>query len=399
MEHSSVSRPGRLGVLRLFVGLASVALATLNVVRAPTYLLWLLSVVVSEWGHWLALVGLAPLLPGWWRTRSGRVGAGCGLLAVLLSLLPLLRAIPIARQLPAQLAVAFGAVPPRASDAAPARAAPLVPGDLWLGIHSPPVRQRQVVYVARGTQSLTLDLFLPPTAQAPAPGILVIHGGGWESGDSSQLASLNDYLAARGYVVAAMNYRLAPQHPFPAARDDVLAALSYLQDHAADVGLDAERLVLLGRSAGGQLALLVAYTANDSGIRGAVALYAPADLYYGYTHPTNPAVLNSTVLLENYLGGPPEQVRATYDAASPIMFVGPATPPTLLIHGAMDELVFPTQSERLAARLAAAGRPHLLLRLPWATHGCDANLSGPAGQISTYAIERFVAAVTGEEDR
>jgi acetyl esterase/lipase len=65
----------------------------------------------------------------------------------------------------------------------------------------------------------------------------------------------------------------------------------------------------------------------------------------------------------------------------------------LLIHGGRDELVFPAQSERLAARLAQAQRPHYFLRLPWATHGCDVHFSGPCGQISTYVIERFLAAV------
>jgi dipeptidyl aminopeptidase/acylaminoacyl peptidase len=82
-----------------------------------------------------------------------------------------------------------------------------------------------------------------------------------------------------------------------------------------------------------------------------------------------------------------------YDAASPLNFVARGTPPTLLLHGGRDELVFPAQSERLAVRLTQAGRPHLFLRLPWATHGCDVNFSGPCGQISTYAIERFLAAV------
>ena len=65
----------------------------------------------------------------------------------------------------------------------------------------------------------------------------------------------------------------------------------------------------------------------------------------------------------------------------------------LLIHGGRDNLVSPVQSERLAARLAAAGCRYFFLRLPWAMHGCDVNFSGPSGQISTYAVERFLAAV------
>ena len=125
-----------------------------------------------------------------------------------------------------------------------------------------------------------------------------------------------------------------------------------------------------------------------------IAFYAPADLRYGYAHPGNPAVLDGRAVLRAYLGGTPDTAPDAYDAASPIAFVGPRTPPTLLIHSGRDELVTPVQSERLAARLGEAKRPHLLLRLPWAKHGCDANFSGSSGQLSTYAIENFLAAAT-----
>jgi dipeptidyl aminopeptidase/acylaminoacyl peptidase len=104
-------------------------------------------------------------------------------------------------------------------------------------------------------------------------------------------------------------------------------------------------------------------------------------------------VIDSRAILSDYLGGSPDQAQAVYDAASPLNFVGPTTPPRLLIHGGSDDLVALGQSERLDARLAATGRPHLLLQLPWATHGADANFSGPSGQLSTYAVERFLAVV------
>jgi acetyl esterase/lipase len=279
-----------------------------------------------------------------------------------------------------------------APGAAP-RQAPLVALDMLRGIVSPPVRERSLIYITRGSQELGLDLYQPLVAQASTPVVVIIHGGSWQSGDSTQIPALNYYLAARGYAVAAINYRHAPEHPFPAARDDVLAALAYLKNNAADFGIDAQRIVLLGRSAGGQLALLVAYTADDPAIRGAVSFYAPTDMRYGYANPANPAVLDSRAVLSAYLGGSPDQAGAAYDAASPINFVGPTTPPTLLIHGGSDDLVVLEQSERLDAHLAAAGRPHLLLHLPWATHGGDANFSGPSGQISTYAVERFLASV------
>ena len=97
--------------------------------------------------------------------------------------------------------------------------------------------------------------------------------------------ALNAYLAARDYVVVSINYRLAPKWKFPAGRDDVLAAIAYLKVYGREFGVDATRLALLGRSAGGQLALLAAYTAGEPAIRGVVSVYGPTDLKFGYDRP------------------------------------------------------------------------------------------------------------------
>jgi acetyl esterase/lipase len=386
-------RHGATDVLRLLAGAAMAALAATSLVDAPVWPLLVLRILVTELGYALALPAVALLAAGS-DTPTGRVGSALGLLAAGLGLAPALRAAQIGRRLPEQLAAAFGEATPRAGPGALPRPAPLVIADLLRGVTSPLVRRSRRVYVVRDGQPLSLDLYQPAHAEGAAPGVLVVHGGSWEHGDSTEMASLNRYLAARGYIVAAINYRLSPAHPFPAARDDVLAALSYLKANAAAIGLDPARIVLLGRSAGGQLALLVAYTAADPAIRGAIGFYPATDLAYGYDHPCDPRLLDGCAIVRLYLGGAPDKIPATYAAASPITFAGPAAPPTLLVHGLRDELVEPAQSERLAARLAQADRPHLLLRLPWATHGYDANFSGPAGQLSTYAVERFLAAVT-----
>jgi acetyl esterase/lipase len=377
--------------LRLGGGSFCLTVALLALLPAPTTLLWLLAIGVTEWGYLAAPLPLLLFLPGWRFTWCGRLGAGLGLAASFLLLLTPFRAFPVAQGLPLQVAGAFGASVPRATIGAPARPAPLVLAHLVRGISSPEVRRNNRIYRNVGGQALTLDLYFPRMAEGPAPGVIVVHGGGWQTGNSGDLPELNTYLAARGYLVASINYRLAPRARFPAAREDLKAAITYLKTHAADLGLDPERLVLIGRSAGGELALLAAYTADDPAIRGVVAFYAPTDLHYSYAHPANKWVIDSRRLLEEYIGGPPRGFFAAYEAASPIRFVGSRLPPTLLIHGGRDELVSPAQSERLDARLAEAGTPHLLLRLPWATHGCDAHFNGPCGQITTYAIERFLA--------
>jgi acetyl esterase/lipase len=355
----------------------------------------MLAIGVTEWGHVLALIALTPLLiPGWRGSTIGRIGAVISIIAALIALSPILRSIPIARSLPTQLADAFGETPVQKEGAdAVQQSKPLSATTLIFDTRAPLFSQKAVTYIVRDNQPLTLDLFEETGEHPPRPCVVVIHGGSWQNGDSAQLAPLNGYLAARGYAVAAINYRLGREHPFPAARDDVQAAVSYLKSNAAALGLDAQRFVLLGRSAGGQLALLVAYTAHDPSIRGVISFYGPADLFYAYTHPSNPAVYDSTGVLEAYLGGNPDQVMTQYDDASPINFIGEDTPPTLLIHGGRDELVSVVQSERLSGALERAGRRHLLLMLPWATHACDYNFSGPSGQLSTFAVERFLAQV------
>jgi len=383
--------------IRLFYAAFCLAMAGLTVLQAPTSLLWLAALGVTEWGYWLAPWPLLTWLPGWNRSRVGRIGAWLGLAAALLLMTPLVRAAVLVQAWPDSLPAFFNDAAPRATPSSLQRTAPLVLTDLLIGVSSSNVIMRSVVYATKNNQPLALDLYQmagQPAGAGPAPGVIIVHGGSWQHGDRSELAALNRYLAARGYVVASVGYRFAPTSPFPAARDDVHEAIAFLKTHAAEYGLDPHRLVLLGRSAGGQLALLVAYAEPDPAIRGVVSFYTPADMKYGYEHPSNPWVLDSSAVLEAYLGGNPSQVPATYEAASPIRFVSPNTVPTLLIHGVRDELVFAAQSERLAVRLAQAQRPHYFLRLPWATHSCDAHFNGPCGQISTYLIKRFLASVT-----
>lgn len=386
--------PGLWEVVRLGVGFGGAAAALLAVVRAPTRVLWLLAIGVTEWGHVVAALVLGALWPGREHSRAGCARGWLAAIAAFLALTPLARAALVAQEVPKQLAMAFGALPAAQGGSRLRRRVPLVLVDVLRGISTPRVRPMSLVYARRGTQVLRLDVYQPPQKPKDAPLLLVVHGGAWQAGDSRQLATLNAHLAGCGYVVAALNYRLLPEHPFPAAYDDVVAALAYLRENAHGLGIDARRCVLLGRSAGGQLALLVAYRANDPAICGVISFYGPTDLGYGYAHPANPAVIDSCAVLECYLGGSPTQVPNGYIAASPCSFVGPTTPPTLLIHGGRDEVVSAVQSERLQVCLTEAQRPHLFVRLPWATHGCDAHFSGPSGQISTYAIEYFLAVVT-----
>lgn len=340
------------------------AVSALAILPAPTYRLWQVAIVVTEWGHVLAI---APVLVALVGRRSRRISVLLALTAALLCT-PLVRAWRVARV--ERLDVAWAALAPFG------RPATCVPDVL--------------TYVDRGDWRGRLD-FYRPLRYGSAPLVLVIHGGSWQSGERGEFPDANCALHDAGYAVADVDYRLAPAHKFPAAHDDIVAALAYLIERRETLGIDEGRVALLGRSAGAQLALDVAYRSGPPEVRAVVALYGPADLIYGYEHPASPLVMDSPGVLTAYVGGTPAENAEAFRAASPYFAVGPATPPTLLVHGSRDELVRVAQSRRLADRLREAGRMVRFLELPWATHACD-YLSGPCSLIVRSAVAEFLGA-------
>ena len=358
----------------------------LVVVSAPTWWLWFVAIFMAEWGHYAGITALLLAAVTWRRGRAGRAMAALALVSAALCFSPTIRAAGINRSLPRRITAAFGSL-----QDVNGRAQPFSWLDLFREIPTSSVDVTEHVYSQSGGKPLLLDLYRSRDADAPEPIIVMVHGGAWRSSSKAELPALNCYLAQEHYAVASIDYRNAPEWPFPAAVEDVFQAIAYLKANASALHLDPTRMVVIGRSAGGQVALSAAYAGREPAIRGVVDYYGPADLVRGYEKPTRRWVLDSRKVLEDYLGGTPSQKPEVYAAASPINFVNAATPPTLLIHGRLDPLVWPEQSERLAARLKEAGRPYFHLYLPWATHGCDANLSGPSGQLSLYALDRFLA--------
>lgn len=367
----------RVKYVRLVFALALFLVSLLVVIPAPNYDTWELSIAVTELGWVVALASLLVFLPGWRRSAWGRFAAALGSAALVLALSPIIRALPHARRVDAQVRSVFGSAEPKSVGRPRPRGKPLIMRDLITGIHTDETRVDSLGFAVTEGKQLYLDLYRPVDAGNSLPLVVTIHGGSWRGGNRHELNALNYYLAARGYAVASLDYRLAPKFPHPAASRDVSAAIQFLKSRAAKLQIDPTRIALIGRSAGGQLALLEAYTSNDRSIRGVVAFYAASDQNYGYEHPANPRVINSSEILRNFLAGTPQTNPTAYRDASPVNFVGPSTPPTLLIHGVKDELVSVHQSERLDAKLAEARRPHLFLRFRWATHGCDYFFNGP----------------------
>ncbi len=368
----------------LGISVLTFALGLLTAFKAPPWIDWRLSILAGEFGYGVALVPMVIFFYeaffGGTNSVLGTLTLAASALAVGLLLKPAAQAARLGRQLPAQLEAAFG-------PAHPSRPPFSVSGFFTAGPKTASVET--MAY----SGDLALD-FYRASGRSPAPCVIVVHSGGWNSGERGELPSFNRWLAGHGYAVAAISYRLAPGAIWPAQRDDIVAAVAYVRAHAGSLGVDPTRIVLFGRSAGGQLVEATAYGVPSLGLRGVIALYGPADLNFAYTYGKEDDVLKSPQLLRQFLGGPPATARANYDSASAILHVAAASPPTLLMHGQLDALVWHKQSERFAQRLTDVGVPHVFVSLPWATHAFEFNVNGPGGQLTTFAAEWFLAAVT-----
>lgn len=192
------------------------------------------------------------------------------------------------------------------------------------------------------------------------PLLLFMHGGGFVLGNLDTHDDLaRDLTVAIGSVTVSVAYRLAPEHPYPAATDDCLAALQWVAAHAEDLGADPERLVVIGDSAGGNLAAVTALRARDAGgppVAAQVLIYPTADL----TAPMLPAPDGNFYILspetrkffnESYLS---DLTQATLPYVSPGLAENLADlPPTLMITAEYDPLC--AQGKALAARYREAG--------------------------------------------
>lgn len=375
-------------MIRFYFILILFFISLLSFLKAPAYYLWLLAIAVTEYP--LVFAGIAALLTatGFWVQRYQLAGTVFGLVTLAIFLSPITRAYWVSKGLKQGLTQAFGGV---STDSSPVTSNGFSIGGLFKSTKGLPYKT--LTYVKYADTAMSLD-FYPSQIAGNKPCVIVIHGGSWAGGDSRQLPELNSYLAARGYNVAAINYRLAPKYQTPAPLQDVRAALAYLKQQAGVLHIDPARFVLLGRSAGAQIALLAAYTLHDPALIGVIDFYGPADMVWGYSAPANPLVMDSRKVMENYIGGPYNSIPQKYAACSPLEFVDEHTIPTLIIHGDNDVLVAPEHSRRLNLKLQQNGIRHYLLKLPWATHGFDYNLNGPGGQLSTYAVERFLNVVS-----
>ena len=217
-----------------------------------------------------------------------------------------------------------------------------------------------------GFRPLLLDLYLPAAGADPAPLVVFMHGGGWLRGDRSMVSpSFASWrpgplarMAAAGFAVASVDYRLSGEARFPAQLEDVSAAVEWLTGQAEVYGFDPGRIVLWGESAGAHLAVLLGLSSRRPPVRGVVDWYGPADLTALQQQVGAAGALSDDPLdtrEARLLGAPVAEVPELARTASPLSHVRAGAPPFLIAHGTADRAVPFQQSEALAAALAEAG--------------------------------------------
>jgi acetyl esterase/lipase len=255
-----------------------------------------------------------------------------------------------------------------------------------------------------GYRPMIMDIYLPPREQGPRPLIMYVHGGAFIGGHTRHGAALANFpaalasLAAEGFVVASVEYRLASEAPFPAQAQDVRSALRFLKDHAEHYGIDPERSGIWGGSSGGHLAAMAALSCGDASLDPAGTV-APAGsecvqaavIWYGvfdFAAFTAGRAPGSVGVLDTLLGCEEVCGAEDYAPASPVTYIDASDPPMLLIHGNEDKVLPVAQSHLGEERLRAAGVRVDSIYIPQVDH----SFVGPTPEITRAANWRAVNA-------
>lgn len=246
----------------------------------------------------------------------------------------------------------------------------------------PSITEATEVYRTVEGQQLVVEVHRPADADGTRPAIVLIHGGGWYSGEPSDMDPWADLAADAGWVAFSLQYRLATQGgggpAWPEAFQDVQAGVEWVHANAGRYGADPGRLAVFGESAGAHLTVLLAVegTGGDAEIRAATAWSAPLDLaplspsdgtVPGCTGNPQCEEFWSLGVVDWFLGCPPSSCASAYAEASPLGQVTKDTAP-LWYANATEELVPMPPAEQLDRELADAGVDHHLQVVPGKAH-------------------------------
>lgn len=258
---------------------------------------------------------------------------------------------------------------------------------------------RDVIFREVDGVRLRLDVYRPKDRPAQLlPSVLFVHGGAWVVGSKRQSPFLMFDLAAAGYVVFSVNYRLAPRFPLPAAIHDCKAAVVWVREHAAQYGGTPEAIAM-GNSAGGHLAAMLACSAQDRSlqpgfedkdcsVRAGVILYGLSDIagiFEDHPNPVAHYLFEELVFCRRY-----REHQDVYRRSQPVSYLSAEIPPLLLIHGEHDVMIPILEARNFYDRLKQAGarRVHLC-EVPLAPHAFEIAPT-PLQQRTQRIIESFL---------
>lgn len=230
-----------------------------------------------------------------------------------------------------------------------------------------PGMKKDVPFTKVGDVTLALDAYVPE-GEGPFPAVIVVHGGGWVNGNKqSYVQPLFDPLTKGGFSWFTIDYRLAPQYRYPAAVEDVEAAIRYVRANAKRYKVDPDKIAIMGESAGGHLVSLVgARSKPDTKVAAVVSFYGVHDFEAREVPKGKP-----TEPVEKFLGVTdlsPKSLKIMREA-SPLTYVKAGMPPYLLIHGTKDAQVPYEQSPMMCDKIKQAGASCELFTVPDAPHG------------------------------
>ncbi len=252
-----------------------------------------------------------------------------------------------------------------------------------------------------------LDVWRMSTTPLHAPVVLYVHGGSWTMGDKREQGRpmLHEFVR-RGWIAVVPNYRLAPRHPWPAQVVDVTRALGWVKKNIATYGGDPARVVISGGSAGGQLAALVALSANDPtwrpkdmsdvtdwSVRGAMPFYGVLEMVGDESHWRGLGRGLRVLLERRIVQVPFEDNEPLYRAMSPYDRIGADAPPFFVVQGRNDTLVDVQVARDFVAKFRATARaPIYYVELPFTQHAFDISAS-PRTSATTRAAVAFAGSV------
>lgn len=233
---------------------------------------------------------------------------------------------------------------------------------------------RDVVYSRPDAEtSLLMDLY-HADGPGPHPAVLLVHGGGWLGGSKAGYTRIGPWLAQNGFTACAINYRLAPKHPYPAAMDDCHRAIRWIRAHAGEHAIDPKRVGAMGDSAGGHLVALIGVRGAREGVDRELRRHrarpdAVVSNYGAHELVRMWKIEQAHKPLTAWLGGSPEERPTEYRDASPVSVVSKGSPPFLVIHGNKDTVNPEEQSHLLHAALREKGVDSTLKIIDGAGHG------------------------------